>query len=41
MPATLNGLCAFRFTFRFEPSAGEPRLPQSAPDIRASPHEVP
>src|SRR6202163_4745547 len=40
-PLPLNGLWALRFTFRFEPSAGETRFPQSAPDVWASPHEIP
>src|ERR1700680_1167541 len=40
-PLPLNGLRALRFGFCFEPSVGETRFPQSAPDVRASPHEIP
>src|ERR1700675_4398598 len=40
-PLPLHGLRALRFAFLFEPSAGETRFPQSAPDVRASPHEIP
>src|SRR5438105_6636473 len=40
-PPPLDGVWALRLAFGFEPSAGESRLPQSAPDVRASSHEIP
>src|SRR6185295_16380392 len=40
-PPPLDSVWALRFAFCFEPPAGESRLPQSAPDVRASPHEIP
>src|SRR5688500_2046788 len=40
-PPPLDGCRALRFAFRIEPSPGKPSLPQSSPDVRATPHEVP
>src|ERR1700690_2850048 len=40
-PLPNDSLRALGLAFGFEPSAGETRFPQSAPDVRASPHEIP
>ena len=40
-PLPLDRPRTLRLAFRFEPSAGESGLPQSAPDVWAPPHEIP
>src|SRR6266446_8899104 len=40
-PSAPDDLWTLRFTFCFEPSAREPGLPQSSPDVWTSSHEIP